>query len=51
LKAYIRIAGISLPTLIDIGASVCVISEDLVRKLELKIEVNDGIKVAPLGGK
>jgi len=39
-----------LPTLIDIGASICVISEDLVKKLRLRIEPNDGTKVVPLGG-
>src|SRR6266540_291043 len=50
LKAYIRIAGIPLPTLIDIRASVCVISEDLTKKLRLKIEANNGIKVASLEG-
>src|SRR6266542_1803238 len=50
LKAYIRIAEMPLPTLIDIGASVCVISEDLAKKLRLRIEPNDGTKVALLGG-
>ena len=50
LKAYIRIAGTPLSTLIDTGASVCVISEDLAKKLRLRIEPNDGTKVAPLGG-
>src|SRR6266496_5288987 len=50
LKAYIRIAGTPLPTLIDIRASVCVISEDLAKKLRLRIELNDGTKVVPLGG-
>src|SRR6266498_1127960 len=50
LKAYIRIAGMPLPTLIDTEASVCVISEDLAKKLRLKIELNDGTKVTPLGG-
>src|SRR6266540_5799231 len=50
LKAYIRIAGTPLPTLIDIRASVCVISEDLAKKLRLRIEPNDGTKVASLGG-
>ena len=49
LKAYIRIAEISLPMLIDTGASVCVISEDLAKKLRLRIESNDETKVAPLG--
>ncbi len=32
------------------GALICVISEDLNKKFKLKIEVNDGIKVASLGG-
>ena len=50
LKAYIRIAGTPLSTLIDTEASVCVISEDLAKKLRLRIEPNDGTKVAPLGG-
>ena len=50
LKAYIRIAETSLLTLIDTGASVCVISEDLTKKLRLRIELNDGTKVALLGG-
>jgi len=50
LKAYIRIAGTLLSTLIDTGASVYVISKDLAKKLRLKIEANNGIKVAPLGG-
>ncbi len=35
--------------LIDIEASVCVILEDLTKKLRLRIEPNDGTKVAPLG--
>jgi len=51
LKAYIRIAETSLSTLIDIGVSVYVISEDLIKKLRLKIEANDGIKIASLGGR
>ncbi len=50
LKAYVRIAGTFLPTLIDTGASVCVISENLAKKLRLKMESNNGTKVAPLGG-
>src|SRR6266540_1856335 len=50
LKAYIRIVGMLLSTLIDTGASVCVISEDLAKKLRLRIEPNDGTKVASLGG-
>ena len=39
-----------MSTLIDTGASVCVISEDLAKKLRLRIEPNDGTKVVPLGG-
>jgi len=39
-----------LPILIDTGASVCVISKDLAKKLRLRIELNDGTKVAPLEG-
>src|SRR6266498_4500087 len=50
LKAYIKIAGTPLSTLIDTRALVYVISEDLAKKLRLRIEPNDGIKVAPLGG-
>jgi len=41
---------ILLPILIDIETSVCVISEDLAKKLRLKIEANDRTKVVPLGG-
>jgi len=50
LKVYIRIAGIFLPILINMGALVYVISEDLARKLKLKIEVNNRTKVALLKG-
>ncbi len=39
-----------MPTLIDIGASVCVISEDLAKKLRLRIEPNDGTKIVSLRG-
>ncbi len=38
-----------LPILINIGASVCIILEDLAKKLKLKVEANDGTKVASLG--
>jgi len=48
LKAYIRIAGISLSTLIDTGVLVYIISENLVKKFRLKIETNDGTKVVIL---
>ena len=48
LKVYIRIAGILLSTLINIRASIYIISEDLVKKLKLKIEANNETKVAPL---
>ncbi len=51
LKAYIWIVRTSLPTLIDTGASVCVILEDLAKKFKLKIELNDRIKVVLLEGK
>ncbi len=51
MKAYIRIIGTPLPTLIDTEASVCIISEDLAKKLRLKIEANNRIKVATLKGK
>ena len=50
MKTYIKIAGILLLTLIDTGTLIYVISEDLVKKLRLKIKVNDRIKVAPLEG-
>jgi len=50
LKIYIRIAEILLSILIDIGVSICVISEDLVKKLRLKIETNNEIKIASLKG-
>ena len=39
-----------MPTLINTGASVCVILEDLTKKLRLRIEPNNGTKVAPLEG-
>ncbi len=32
------------------GASVCIILEDLAKKLRLKIEANDETKVVPLEG-
>ncbi len=48
MKAYIRIAGISLSTLIDTGVLVYIISENLVKKFRLKIETNDGTKVVIL---
>ena len=51
MKAYIRIARIPLSTLIDTGASIYVISEDLAKKLRLKIKANDGTKIVSLGGK
>ncbi len=41
---------ISLLTLIDIGASVYIISKDLVKKFRLKIKANDRTKIALLGG-
>src|SRR6266542_2811148 len=50
LKAYIKLKGIPLPVLLDIGASVSTISKDLAQKLQLKIKVNDGTRVLPLGG-
>jgi len=49
LKIYIKIAGTSLSILINIEASVYVISKDLIKKFKLKVEANDRIKVAPLG--
>ncbi len=48
MKTYIRIAGISLSTLIDIRVLICIISENLTRKLKLRIEANDRIKVTLL---
>ena len=50
MKIYIRIAEILLSTLIDIGVSIYVISEDLTKKLRLKIKINNEIKVASLEG-
>jgi len=50
LKAYIRITSTPLPTLIDTGASVCVILENLAKKLRLKIEANNRTKVISLEG-
>ncbi len=50
MKAYIRIARTPLPTFIDTRVSICIILEDFAKKLRLKIEANDGTKVAPLGG-
>ncbi len=49
MKAYIRIARIPLPTLIDMKALICIILKDLFRKLKLKIEANDGTRVILLG--
>ncbi len=51
MKAYIRVVGIPLPILIDTGASVYIILEDLAKKLRLKIETNDETKVVLLGGR
>jgi len=48
LKTFIKIAEITLPILIDIKASVCIISEDFAKKLKLKIKANNGMKVALL---
>ena len=39
-----------MSTLIDTRASVCVISENLAKKLRLRIEPNNRTKVASLGG-
>ena len=49
MKVYIKIVETSLSILIDTRVSVCVILEDLVKKLRLKIKANDRIKVVPLG--
>src|SRR6266498_1289828 len=49
LKVYIKLKGISLPVLLDIGVSVSAISKDLAQKLQLKVEANDGMRVSPLG--
>ncbi len=49
-KAYIKLKGIPLPVLLDTGASVSAISKDLAQKFQLKVEVNDGTRVSPLGG-
>src|SRR6266540_3653757 len=50
LKAYIKLKGIPLLVLLDIGALVSVISKDLAQRLQLKIEANDGTRVSPLEG-
>ncbi len=50
MKVYIRIVGTLLLTLIDIEALVCIISEDLAKKLRLKIKANDRTKIVSLGG-
>ncbi len=50
LKAYIKLKGTSLSVLLNIGVSVSAISNDLVQKLQLKVKVNDGTRVSPLGG-
>jgi len=48
LKAYIKIARISLPILINTGASVCIISKDLAKKLKLKVKANNKTKIVLL---
>ena len=48
LKAYIKLKGILLPVLLDTGVSVSAILKDLVQKLQLKVEANDGTRVLPL---
>ena len=50
LKAYIKLKGISLPVLLDTGASVSAISKNLAQKLQLKVEANDEIRISLLGG-
>ncbi len=50
MKIYIKIAETFLPILIDIRASIYVISKDLIKKLKLKIKPNDETKVVLLGG-
>ncbi len=49
LKVYIKLKGIPLPVLLDIGASVLAISKDLVKKLQLKVEANNRTRVLSLG--
>ncbi len=46
---YIKLKSILLSVLLDIRASVSAIFKDLAQKLQLRVEVNDGIKVLPLG--
>ncbi|SRR6266498_1004784 len=50
LKAYIKLKGIPLLVLLDIGASVSTIFKDLTQKFQLKVEANNGTRVSPLGG-
>ena len=50
MKAYIKLKGIPLLVLLDIGALVSVISKDLAQRLQLKIEANNDTKVLLLGG-
>ena len=50
LKIYIKLKGILLPILLDTEASVSAISKDLIQKLQLKMKVNDKIRVLLLGG-
>jgi len=49
LKAYIKLKDTSLSVLLDTEVSVSAISKDLAQKLQLKVEANDGTRVAPLG--
>ena len=49
LKAYIKLKGTPLPVLLNTGVSVSAISKDLVQKLQLKVEANDGTRVSLLG--
>ena len=48
LKAYIKLKGIPLPVLLDIGALVSAISKNLAQKLQLKIEANNRTRVSSL---
>ncbi len=41
--------GTPLPVLLNTGVSVSAISKDLVQKLQLKVEANDGTRVSLLG--
>jgi len=48
LKAYIKLKGIPLPVLLDTRASISAIFKDLAQKLQLKVKMNDDIRISLL---